>query len=345
MFHFGRWTRVQGKPAVFGLAGLLALPLLLLLGADRGGPDEVSHGAGHARVETVWLSSLAENPYWPPWSGTQPQGKDFTIDLIDNAPDLHGDIIDPQLIVFFAGNQFMVVSDLMAAFKEDHPQIRRIYVETLPPGILEDQMAQGTLVIGNLRLAVGTPDIFTGGKGRIAKLQKDKDWFSDEVDYARNRLAIMVARGNPGGVHALADLGRDSIRVSMPNPQWEGIGGKIVEAYHEAGGADLVKRIMTDKVEDGTTFLTHIHHRQTPLRLMLGMSDAGPVWDTEARFQMKRGHPIELIEIPARYNVIVTYTAGVLKQAPHPEAAKDFLAFLTSARGQAVYRSYGFLPP
>ena len=32
----------------------------------------------------------------------------FIVYGIDNVPDLYGNIIDPQLVVFFAGNQFSV---------------------------------------------------------------------------------------------------------------------------------------------------------------------------------------------------------------------------------------------
>ena len=60
----------------------------------------------------------------------------FTVPGVDNVPDLFGDINDPQLVVFFAGNQFMCIDDLMAAFRKGHPQYKRIFAETLPPGIL-----------------------------------------------------------------------------------------------------------------------------------------------------------------------------------------------------------------
>jgi ABC-type molybdate transport system substrate-binding protein len=33
-----------------------------------------------------------------------------------------------------------------------------------------------------------------------------------------------------------------------------------------------------------------------------------------------------------------------MKDAPHEQAAKDFLAFMQSPVAQAVYRKYGFLP-
>ena len=77
----------------------------------------------------------------------------FSVPPFDAVADLHGDSVDPQLVVFFAGNQFIVVHDLMAAFKQAHPQYQRIFVETLLPGILVKQIESGSLVMGNLRIS------------------------------------------------------------------------------------------------------------------------------------------------------------------------------------------------
>lgn len=294
-------------------------------------------------LSSGYATAFAETVY-PPWCEPPQDGKNFTIRQIDDVPDLHGDIVNPQLVIFFAGNQFMVAPDLVKAFQEIYPQYKRIYVETLPPGILADSIEKGALIIGNLRIAI-QPDVFTAGKGRIEKLQKEKGWFDESsiVHYARNKLAIMVRKGNPGNVHSLEDL--KWTRVSMPNPKWEGIGTRIVEAYKKAGGEGLVHDIMEKKVKAGTTFLTHIHHRQTPIRLMLDESDAGPVWYTEVKFQEKINNPIGMVEIPDKHNVIAVYTAAAMKNAPHKQAAKDFLTFLMSEKGQSIYKSYHFMPP
>ena len=279
----------------------------------------------------------------PPWETPPYAGKHFTVPTVDNVPDLHGQVENPDLVVFFAGNQFMVVNDLLDAFRKAHPEYERIYVETLPPGILADQIEQGALVVGNLQISV-KPDVYTAGKGRIERMQKEKGWFSRTVDYARNRLAIMVPSDNPAKVESLEDLGRPNVKVSMPNPKWEGIGKHIEAAMKKAGGQSLVDRVMQKKVENGTTFLTHIHHRQTPIRIMKGESQAGPVWFTECAFQEMIGNPIKTVEIPAKHNVEVTYTAASMLRAPHAKAAKDFLDFLVSDAGQAVYRKHHFLP-
>ena len=279
----------------------------------------------------------------PPWSNLQQEGKFFTVPGIDNVPDLHGDINNPDLVVFFAGNQFMVVPDLLKAFKKEYPQYKRIFVETLPPGILLDQIKQKAVIIGNMRISL-MPDIFTAGKGHIEEVQKKDHIFNNTVDYARNRLAIMVYKDNPKDITSLNDLAKPGIRVSMPNPKWEGIAKIIIRSYRKAGGEKLFNAIMNNKVKNGTTFLTHIHHRQTPIRIIERKADAGPVWFTEANFQKMIGNPISLVEIPSKDNIEVTYTAASLVNAPHPKAAKDFLNFLKSKKSSKIYQKFGFMP-
>lgn len=299
--------------------------------------------AGQAAPAKAARSSEAAEKYWPPWNAPPANGVNFTVPRIDNVPDLHGDIVDPQLVVFFAGNQFMATDELMREFRRAHPEVQRIFWETLPPGILARQMEQGALIIGNLRIAM-QPDIYTAGARRIEPMRQ-QGRFSRVETYARGRLALMVARGNPKQVRSLKDLGRAEVRVAMPNPEWEGVANQIIASYKKAGGEALADRIMKAKVQDGSTYLTRIHHRETPLRIMLGESDAGVVWYTEAKFQQAIGNPIETVEIPAAQNTVGTYMAGALKDAPHGQAARAFLDFLTGAQGQAILRKYGFLAP
>jgi len=288
------------------------------------------------------MPALAAQIY-PPWAGTPTNGKKFSLRGVNDMADLHGDVVDPQLVVFFAGNQFMVSHELMKAFQKKYPQYQRIYWQTLPPGIEAQQIEQGALIVGTLRIA-HKPDVYTRGRGGLMKMQKAKGWFDRMVDYARNRLAIMVYKGNPKGIKSLQDLGRDDVKVSMPNPKWEGIAKPIQRSYVAAGGKDLKTRIMQTKLKAGTTWLTRMHHRQTPIRIMNKQADCGPTWYTEAYFQGMIKNPIGMVQIPDQVNQFVTYTAARMKDAPHAQAANDFLDFLISQEGQALYRKYGFLP-
>ena len=279
-----------------------------------------------------------DHRYDPPWNTPPESSLNFTIPGIDNVPDLYGDIIDPQLVVFFAGNQFMCIDDLMTAFKKKYPQYKRVFAETLPPGILARQMKEGSIVIGNMRIQL-KPDVYTAGKSRIVQTP---EWFTNTEVYAKNKLAIMVQKGNPHNVKGLKDLSRKELRVSMPNPEWEGIGKRIEEAYIKSGGNNLKNAIMIDKVKDSSTFLTHIHHRQSPMRILYNYSDAAPVWFSEVYFQKIIGHPVDMVEIPESENIEAQYVAGQLKDAPHPQAAKDFMKFLVSKTAKNIYQKYGF---
>ena len=76
----------------------------------------------------------------------------------------------------------------------------------------------------------------------------------------------------------------------MPNPAWEGIGKRIEEAYVKAGGESLKNNIMDKKVKDSSTYLTQIHHRQTPMRILYDQRDEAPGCDNEGFGQQKTKH-------------------------------------------------------
>jgi len=289
----------------------------------------------------------AQQHTFPPWTHSRnnpagDKGYAFQVPDVNNVPDLHGNPGGAKLVLFIAGNQFMVLPRLVVAFETLHPELKgRIFYETLPPGILLRQMAsRNTLTLGNLTLTV-QPDVFEAGATRLAQLVSEGK-ISGEVRYAKNDLAIMVRKGNPKHIRSLRDLGGPGIRVSMPNPQWEGVARLIEQSLGKAGGEALVHQVMVTKRKAGTTFLTHIHHRQTPMRILQGLSDAGVTWSSEVKFQEAVGNPISGVTIPAKDNTIGLYAAGVLIGAPHQKAAQEWVDFLKTKTAQSVYRSFGF---
>ena len=283
----------------------------------------------------------------PPWNRPVYSGTEVTVPGLENVPDIHGDINNPQLVVFFAGNQYMLVNKLMRAFIKAYPQYPRVVAFTFPPGRLITSIERGNgILLGNMRITL-KPDILTAGHGSMMALQKKHHWFENTEVYARNRLAIMVYKGNPEHVTGLKSLAASNLRLCMPNPEWEGIAKHaIIPALKKTGGEALVKTVYKKKVQEGTTFLTHIHHRQTPIRIMEGKCAAGVVWYTEAYFHDDMlHHPISTVMIPPKDNKVVDYTAGLMKDAPHPAAAKAFMKFLMSPQGQAIYHEYQFMKP
>jgi ABC-type molybdate transport system substrate-binding protein len=285
----------------------------------------------------------------PPWSkgANDPaaqKGYVFRVPEVDNVPDLHGNPCNASLVLFIGGNQFFVLPKLIAQFEDQHPELKgRIFYETLPPGILRRQIAAGnTVTLGNLSIQV-QPDVYEAGLRAVRQMQQSGA-LRDVVNYATNDLEIMVQAGNPKHIRALADFARPDVRLSMPNPQWEGVANQIAASLRKAGGEKLYQEVYEAKVADRSTMLTEIHHRQTPMRVMGGQADAGVTWASEVRFQQSIGNPITGVGIPAADNTIATYAAGRMANAPHPRAAAQWLAFLQSPQAQAIYHGYGFRP-
>ncbi len=285
----------------------------------------------------------------PPWSKgandpAQDKGFVFRVDDIDNIPDLHGNLQDAKLVLFVGGNQFFVMPRLIAGFEKQHPELAgHIFYETLPPGVLRKQIEQNdTITLGNLTLRA-VPDIYEAGATVLDSMQK-QGTVEHVIRYTTNKLEIMIAEGNPKGIKTLQDLASPSIRLAMPNPETEGVARQISDSLRKAGGDSLAHVVYEAKLQAGTTHLTQVHHRQTPMWIFQGKSDAGVVWASEVRFQQKLGNAISGIVIPEEDNVTAVYAAGMMRGAPHPSAAKEWLAYLQTPDAQAAYGEFGFKP-
>lgn len=251
-----------------------------------------------------------------------------------------------DLVLFMAGNQFMAMSDIVAAFKNDHPGVEKIFYETLPPGLELKQILAGGAIYRGRELRV-LPDVYTS-VSENAMLQLATAGFIDpgrHKRYLHNRLSLMVPAGNPAGITAVADLGRPDVRISQPDPANEDIAAHIMNMYRQAGGERLLNRIMEEKRANGTTILTVVHHRETPLRMAERSADVGPVWATEISHARNLGMPVEAVEPGERLDQRnrINYYVCRLKTAPNPENAKKFLTFILSAKAQAIYESHGFV--
>ncbi len=328
-----------GKPQRLTLSLLGAVAFGVALGAaqaaDTGWHGRVEPPHYHGEIFPPWQKG-ANNP-------AADKGLELTVPEINDLPDFHGSPQDARLVIFVAGNYYFAMAPLVHAFEAEHPQLRgRIYYETLPPGILVEQMKRGgTITVGNMTWTV-KPDVYAAGKLKVAALIRHGMLSGAQVNYATNDLAIMIPKGNPAHITGLRDLGRPDVRVVMPNPAWEGVARQIKMSLAKAGGAALEREVYETKVTDGRTILTHIHHRQTPLFLMQGLAAAGVTWKSEAIFQEQVGHPISYVPIPADENTTAVYSAAVVKGAAHPRAAHLWLEFLKSSVALKIFEHYGF---
>jgi len=249
-----------------------------------------------------------------------------------------------DLVLFMAGNQFMVMDELLAEFRSQHPEIKKIFYETLPPGLELRQIIAGGARFGDTVIDV-IPDVYTSVTEDAMKELQERDLIDNYAIYLHNRIVLMVRKGNPLDIRSVTDLGRDEARISQPGPM-EDISKYIEAMYERAGGKALVKRILEEKRAEATTVFTIVHHRETPLRLVKGTVDVGPVWATEVVNAVRQGMEVEAIEpgegLDQRESV--NYYITRLKKGKNPGNAEKFIDFIMSPAAQEIYRAHGFVP-
>ena len=145
--------------------------------------------------------------------------------------------------------------------------------------------------------------------------------------FARNKLAIVVAPGNPKRITGLADLGRQGLVVVLCGPTVP-CGRYGAQALANAGVKVAPASLETDV-------------KSVVSKVALGEADAGIVYVTD----IKAVTTVTGVPIPDGQNVVASYPIAVLKGTRNLPLAKAFIGYLLSTDGQNALASFGFTSP
>lgn len=154
------------------------------------------------------------------------------------------------------------------------------------------------------------------------------DLVRDTAVVARNRLTIVVGKGNPKGVRGLADLARKDVVTVLAAPQVPA--GRYARAALDRAGVKVTPRSQEPDV------------RAVLTRVRLGEADAGIVYVTDAA---AAGRDVTAVPIPDAVNQVARYPAAVVAASGHQAAAQAFVRWLASADGARVLARFGFQAP
>ena len=166
-------------------------------------------------------------------------------------------------------------------------------------------------------------DVFASADNANMKKVTDAGNASGSRVFTHNKLAIIVAKGNPKKIKSLADFTKVSFVLCAPEVPCGKYG---VEALGKAGVKAQPKSLETN-VKGVVTKVTS------------GEADAGIGYVTDAKAAAANA---EGVEIPEAQNVIAEYPMAVLKQSANSTLAQAFLDFIVGAEAQAVLAKYGF---
>ena len=150
------------------------------------------------------------------------------------------------------------------------------------------------------------------------------------VVVARNRLSLLVEKGNPLGISGLGDLARPGLRWVMCAPQVPC--GRFAQVALSRAGIAADPAALEENVKGVVT------------RVTLGEADAGIVYATDVRAAAGRAEGV-VIDGADAPDLEAAYPMAVVRASSNPEAARAWVAYVRSAAGRAVLTRFGFLPP
>lgn len=148
------------------------------------------------------------------------------------------------------------------------------------------------------------------------------------VPFARNKLQIAVAAGNPRSVDGILDLARPDIAVVLAAP------GVPVGDYTRQLLADQRVTVAPRSLETDV--------RSALAKVTSGEADATVVYVTDVA---SAGAEVAGVSIPDAAQPAITYQVAVVKATGNPGAAQAFVAAAVSGEVQMALRAAGFLPP
>lgn len=222
-----------------------------------------------------------------------------------------------QVTVFAASSLSAAFNEVGGAFHTRYPNARAQF-SFAGSQVLAAQIAQGA-----------PADVFASAdRPNLDKVVGGGYSDGQPKDFVSNKLAIVVAAGNPRAISSLADLARPGLVVVLCAPAAP-CGAYAQQALTRAG-VQVNPRSQEQDVKGVVT------------KVSLKEADAGIVYVSD---MMAAGPSVLGVNIPDAQNVVANYPIVRVKNGPNRAAAQAFIDFVLSPEGQAILARHGFGAP
>ncbi|MFT4469900.1 molybdate ABC transporter substrate-binding protein [Arthrobacter sulfonylureivorans] len=222
-----------------------------------------------------------------------------------------------ELNVFAAASLNGVLTNLAAAFEDDHP------------GVTVRLNFAGSSDLATQILSGAPADVFASANPENMDTVTASGLAAGEpVTFATNELQIVVPDRNPHGITSLADLADQQIKTVICAPQVP-CGAATQKVSREAG-----VEIPAVSEESSVTDVLG--------KVVSGEADAGLVYVTDVKNAQGQVEGIDFAEAGAAVN---DYPIARLAESANPDAAEAFVALVTGPEGRKALADYGFGTP
>jgi molybdate transport system substrate-binding protein len=173
----------------------------------------------------------------------------------------------------------------------------------------------------------GPADVFASADQKNMQTLVTAGLVETPVTFARNKLQIAVAAGNPKGITGLADLAKPGVTVVLEAP---GVpAGDYTRQVLAAKGITVTPKSLETDVKSALAKVTS------------GEADATVVYVTD----VKAGGPkVQGVTIPDAEQPDISYPIAVVKAAKNHAAAQGFVSSAVSGEVQKSLEAAGFSP-
>ncbi len=221
----------------------------------------------------------------------------------------------PALRVLCGSSMATPIQEVQRLFEAEHGRIAVDLggSETLLPRVLEGAPA----------------DVFVCHDPFEQKV-RDAGLLADSVVVGVLRPVLLVAPGNPRGLHSVEDLTKEGLRLGIGDPRYSTCGEMFVGLLRRKKIYDAV---MKNVVFQGRS------HGEIADGLLVGKLDAIVVWNFIARLYRDK---LELVPTADEYPRVRVLVLG-LRQSGHPERRDAFLDLCRSEQVQEIFRRQGYV--
>ena len=241
-----------------------------------------------------------------------------------------------ELIVFAAASLTETLTELGETYMAEHPDVSLVF-NFDSSGTLKTQIQEGADV--DLFLSAGQkqmdqlditadPSVNTEGLDFVLE--------GTRLDILENKVALAVPEGNPAGIQSYEDLATGleagTILLAMGNADVPV--GQYTQKIFAYFGLDEEELAAAGCITYGSNV------KEVTTQVTEGAVDCGIIYQTDAFSD----HLTVVDTATAEMCGQVVYPAAVMKVSRNPQAAKDFLSYLTSEAGDEVFAEVGFTP-
>ncbi|WP_167879454.1 molybdate ABC transporter substrate-binding protein [Methanococcoides sp. NM1] len=175
----------------------------------------------------------------------------------------------------------------------------------------------------------GEGDVYMPGATYYFEVASEKGLIDNFSKVAYHIPVIITPAGNPAKISTLDDLANDDVDVILGDPEAVAIGVLCQKMLTNKG---IYEQVEEDVIAKGATVNELVTY------LSLGQADASIVWEDLVR----DNENFDVIEIYDEDNIIKIIPIGTLNSSENEETADDFVQFVVSDAGRAVFEEYGF---